>query len=182
MLIDLLRDARRHDEALAACDETWRTYGALKALQDKINILAISGDIDGAEACAAELLATGELAAEQRRELHGRLIERRVTQADWAGVEACCRAALKDQPHDDDHAWGLIISQLNQGRWEAAWTSYCQLAPEVHDPRVVRAWVDLHLRFGITPEARILAKTLMDRFDNDPDARSQLARLDIPPL
>jgi hypothetical protein len=82
MLIELLREAGRYDEAIAACDETWTTYGALKALQDKINILAVRGDIDGAEACAAQLLATGELASEQRRQLHNRLIERRAMQAE----------------------------------------------------------------------------------------------------
>lgn len=181
MLIELLREAGRYDEALAACDETWRTYGALKALQDKMNILAIRDDIDGAEACAVQLLATGELAAEQRRQLHNRLIEQRAMQADWAAVEACCRAALSDLPKDHDHAWRLILAQLNQGRWDAAWASYGQLAPEVHDPTVVRAWVDLHLRFGITLEARDIARTLMDRLGHDPGVRAQLARLDVPP-
>jgi hypothetical protein len=181
MLIELLREAGRYVEALAACDETWSTYGALKALQDKINILAMHGDIDGAEACAAQLLATGELAAEQRRQLHHRLIERRMRDADWAGAEACCRTALRDQPGDDHHAWGMIFAQLNQGRWDAAWASHCQLAPEVHDPGIVRAWVDLHLRFGLTPEARDIAKTLMERFGHDRDAGAQLARLDVAP-
>ncbi|SCF19006.1 protein of unknown function (DUF4365) [Micromonospora viridifaciens] len=179
MLIELLREAGRYEEALAACDETWRTYGALKALQDKINILAFRGDTDGAEACAAQLLATGELADEQRRQLHHRLIERRMRDADWADAEACSRTALRDQPDDDQHAWGLIFAQLNQGRWEAAWASYRQLAPEIHDPGIVRAWVDLHLRFGLPPEARVIAKTLIDRFGHDPDAAAQLARLDV---
>lgn len=155
MLIELLREAGRYDEALAACDNVWANYGALKALQDKINILAIRGDIDAPETCAAQLLATGELAAEQRRQLHGRLIERRVLQADWVGAEACYRAALKDQPYDANHAWGLIITQLNQGRWDDALASYCQLAPEVHDASIVRAWVDLRTDFRWS---RVLAR------------------------
>jgi hypothetical protein len=76
--IEVMRDAGRFDEALAACDALWTAYRALKTLQEKVNILALHGDIDAAEACAAQLLATGELATEQRRQLHRRLIERRV--------------------------------------------------------------------------------------------------------
>ncbi|MEV4545247.1 DUF4365 domain-containing protein [Micromonospora echinaurantiaca] len=181
MLIELLREAGRYEDALAACDEAWRTYGALKALQDKINILAFCGDTDGAEACAAQLLATGELADEQRRQLHHRLIERRMRDADWAGAEACSRTALRDQPDDHHHAWNLIFAQLNQGRWDAAWASYGQLAPEIPDTGTVRAWVDLHLRFGLTPQARLIAKTLIGRFGHDPDVTAQLVRLRIPP-
>ncbi|MFI5851807.1 DUF4365 domain-containing protein [Micromonospora chalcea] len=179
MLIELLREAGRYEEALVACDEAWRTYGALKALQDKINILALCGDIDGAEGCAAQLLATGELADEQRRQLHHRLIERRMRDADWAGAEASSRTALRDQPDDHHHAWGLIFAQLKQGRWDAAWASYGQLAPEIPNAGAVRAWVDLHLRFGLTPQARLITKALIDRFGLDPDATAQLARLGI---
>ncbi|WP_112674578.1 hypothetical protein [Micromonospora saelicesensis] len=79
-------------------------------MQDKVNILAARGDLDGAPACAAQLLSCPDLPAEQRRQLHHRMIERRVMLADWPGVEACCRAAVRDGP-DDDAAWRLIIAQ-----------------------------------------------------------------------
>jgi tetratricopeptide (TPR) repeat protein len=175
MLIELLGEAGRYDEALAVC-EVWASYRALKVLQHKVNILAMRGDIAAAEACAAQLLATGELAAEQRHQIHSRLIQQRMAQADWAGAEAYCRAALKDQPDDDNHAWGLITAQLNQSRWDAAWASYCQLVPDVRDPTFVPAWVDLHLRFGITPEARNTAVRLIGRFERDQDALAHLVR------
>jgi hypothetical protein len=149
----------------------------LKALQDKINILADKGDFDGAEGCAAQLLATQELPMEQRRQLHRRLVERRAQRADWAAVEACCRAALRDHPGDDDFTWGLISAQLNQGRWEAAWASYGQLLPEIHFPEFVVVWVELHLRFGPTPESDLLVKTLMERFAEDQVIQAQLSRL-----
>jgi len=76
---------------------------------------------------------------------------------------------------------GLIFAQLNQGRCDAAWASYGQLAPAVHDPGLVRARVDLHLRFGLTPEARVIAETLVERFDHDPAVGAQLARLGVAP-
>ncbi|MEV4826811.1 hypothetical protein AB0K25_00565 [Micromonospora sp. NPDC049257] len=75
MLIEVLREAGRYDEALAACDETWTGYGTLKALQEKLNILASRGDLDGTDECAKDLLATGELAAEHRKALHRRITE-----------------------------------------------------------------------------------------------------------
>ncbi len=177
MLIEVLRQAGRHDEALAICDETWETYGALKALQDKINILGFLGDHDAAEACAAELLASGELPTEQRSQLHRRLVGLRMVQGDWAGAEARCRAALKDQPGDPNHAWGLITAQLNQNRSDAAWASYRQLAPEVHVPDIVPAWIDLHVRYGVTQETRATAAVLLDRFGDDPHIRAHIARL-----
>jgi tetratricopeptide (TPR) repeat protein len=177
MLAELLRTAGRFDEALTVCDETWQLYGALKALQDKINILANRGDFDGAETCATQLLATQELPTEHRRQLHRRLIERRVQRADWAAVEACCRAALRDHPGDDDFTWGLIGGQLNQGRWDAAWASYSQLLPEIHSPEFVVVWVELYLRVGPTPESGLIVKTLMARFSEDQEVQAQLARL-----
>ncbi|MBM0274035.1 DUF4365 domain-containing protein [Micromonospora tarensis] len=180
ILIEILREAGRYDEALAVCDEIWAAYGALKTLQEKVNILAIRGDLDAADECAKDLLATGELAAEQRRALHRRLIERRATRNDWAGLEACCRAALKDEPTNHDHAWALIIAQLNQNRWDAAWTSYRHLRPDVTDPGAVPAWVDLHLRFDNTPQARGVATTLASRFPHDPDTLARLERLNNP--
>jgi tetratricopeptide (TPR) repeat protein len=177
MLAELLRTAGRFDEALTVCDETWQFYGAPKALQDKINILANMGDFDGAEACAAELLGNQELPAEQRRQLHRRLIERRALRADWAAVEACCRAALRDHPGEDDFTWGLISAQLNQGRWDAAWVSCSQLRPEIQFPEFVVAWVELKLRFGPTLESGLLVKALTDRFAEDQVVQAQLARL-----
>ncbi|MEH1098384.1 DUF4365 domain-containing protein [Micromonospora sp. CPCC 205561] len=178
MLIELLHEAGRFDEALAVCDEIWRIYGALKGLQDKINILASRGDFDGAEACAAQLLATGELPAEHRRQLHRRMIERRATLGDWTGMEAVCRTALRDQADDAEYGWGLIYAQLNQDHWDTAWTTYCQLRPNVFHPSVVRAWVELHLKFGVGPQCQATAMTLMDRFESDHDAHAQLARLE----
>ncbi|WP_230417228.1 DUF4365 domain-containing protein [Micromonospora tarapacensis] len=180
LLIEVLREAGRYDEALVVCDETWTGYGALKALQEKVNILAIRGDLDGADECAKDLLATGELAAEHRKALHRRLIERRATRNDWAGVEACCRAALKDEPAEHDHAWALIISQLNQNRWDAAWTSYRHLRPDVTDAGVIHAWVDLHLRFDNTSRTRAAATMLASRFAHQPFALTSLGRLTDP--
>ncbi|MHA4951537.1 DUF4365 domain-containing protein [Micromonospora saelicesensis] len=180
LLIEILREAGRYDEALAVCEETWTGYGALQALQEKVNILAIRGDLDAADECAKDLLATGELATEHRKALHRRLIERRATRNDWAGVEACCRAALKDEPTNRDHAWALIISQLNQNRWDAAWTSYRHLRPDVTDPGIVSAWVDLHLRFDNTPQARATATTLASRFAHEPHTLALLERLNNP--
>ncbi|MEU8332217.1 DUF4365 domain-containing protein [Micromonospora arborensis] len=180
ILIEILREAGRYDAALAVCDEIWAAYGALKALQEKVNILAIRGDLDAADECAKDLLATGELGAEHRTALHRRLIERRATRNDWAGLEACCRAALKDEPTNHDHAWALIIAQLNQNRWDAAWTSYRHLRPDVTDPGAVPAWVDLHLRFDNTPQARDIATTLASRFAHNPDTLARLERLNNP--
>ncbi|TWJ32310.1 uncharacterized protein DUF4365 [Micromonospora sagamiensis] len=177
LLVEILREAGRYDEALAVCDETWTGYGALKALQEKVNILAIRGDLDAADECAKDLFATGELAAEHRRALHRRLIERRAKRSDWAGVEACCRAALKDEPTNHDYAWGLIISQLNQNRWDAAWASYRHLRPEVTDPGIISAWVGLHLRFDNTPQTRVTAATLASLFAHEPHALACLERL-----
>jgi hypothetical protein len=68
-LSEVLRDAGRFDEAVDVCDQAWRTYGTLKALQDKVNILAARGHLDGAQACAAQLLSCPDLSAEQRRQL-----------------------------------------------------------------------------------------------------------------
>jgi tetratricopeptide (TPR) repeat protein len=179
MLAELLAAAERFDEALAVCEDLWRNCGALKALQDKINILASRGDLDGAEACAARLLASGQLPAEQRRQLHLRMMERRSLSADWKGMEAVCRTALTDQAGDAQYGWGLIYAQLNQDRWDSAWASYCQLRPEVEDPGVVRAWVELHLRFGAGSASLAMATTLAARFGSDGDALAHLARLDV---
>ncbi|WP_431884348.1 hypothetical protein [Micromonospora gifhornensis] len=180
ILTELLNAAGRFDEALGVCDEIWNQYGTLKALQDKINILAARGDFDGAEVCAAQLLASGELPAEQRRQLHHRMIERRASHGDWVGVVACCRAALRDQP-DDEYKWMLICAQINHGRWDVAWGSYRQLRPEVDEPGMVRAWVELHLRFGMTSQAQAAVTVLRTRFAGDEDALAQLARLDVAP-
>ncbi|MDG4834192.1 DUF4365 domain-containing protein [Solwaraspora sp. WMMD1047] len=177
ILIDILREAGRYDEAVAVCDDVWGTYGALKGLQEKVNILAIRGDLDAADRCARELLATGELAAEQRGALHRRLIKHSATRKDWTSVEACCRAALKDEPTNHDYAWALIISQLNQNRWEAAWASYRQLRPDITHPAIIPAWVDLHLRFNNTPQAQAAATALANRFANQPHTLSKLERL-----
>ncbi|MEU7844721.1 DUF4365 domain-containing protein [Micromonospora sp. NPDC049114] len=178
VLIELLREAGRYDEALAACVDVWATYAAVKALIEKVNILALSGNLDAADASTAELLATGELAVEQRRQLHGRIIQRRIEQADWTGAEMCCRTALKDEPHNPDYGWGLITAQLNQDRWDDAWVSYRQLRPEVTDPATVPAWADLHLRFGITPETLAIATTLISRFEqSEPATLAHLTRV-----
>jgi hypothetical protein len=181
MLAQLLHDEGRSAEAVAVCDEYWRTYRTLKALQDKVNILAESGDLDGADACAVELLATGELPVEQQRQLHRKLIDRRAALGDWPGVEDRCRAAGRDYSGDDDFTWGLIIAQLNQDRWQPAWASYTQLRPGIHHPGVVRPWVELHLRFGMTPPSRIIAAALKDQFSQDSDVLTQLRRLDDVP-
>jgi hypothetical protein len=181
LLAQLLHDAGRSAEAVAVCNDNWRTYRTLKALQDKVNILAESGDLDGADACAVDLLATGELPIEQRRQLHHKLIARRAGPADWPGVEDRCRAALREHPGDADFIWGLIIAQLNQDRWQPAWASYTQLRPEIHHRGVVRPWVELHLRFDTTPQSRVAAAALTERFSGDPDALTQLRRLDDAP-
>ena len=48
-----------------------------------MNILAKYRDLNGADACAIELLPTGELSAEQQRQLHGKPIDRSAGLADW---------------------------------------------------------------------------------------------------
>lgn len=64
------------------------------------------------------------------------MISRRANNGDWAGVETCCQAALRDHP-DDEFAWMLICAQINQQRWDTAWASDRQLLPQVQDPSVV---------------------------------------------
>lgn len=179
ILAELLAGAGRFDDAVAVCDDAWTRYGALKALQDKVNIVAARGDLDGAEACAAQLLATGELPAEHRHQIHRRMISRRAGNGDWAGVEATCRTALRERP-DDELAWMLICAQLNQSRWDTAWDTYRQLVPQVSDLSVVGIWVDLHLRFGATQQSQALAATLSTRFGADPEALAHLAKLGPP--
>jgi hypothetical protein len=145
-------------------------------LKDKVNILAALGRRDDADACAKEILGTGELAVEQRRMLHDRLIESRMIHNDWPGVEAQCRTALIDQPHNPNYAWVLIGAQLNQDRWDAAWNSYQHLNPEVHDPAAIRPWVDLHRRFGVTEDVRENAAALAEQF-TDPASLAHLRSL-----
>ncbi|WP_328848548.1 hypothetical protein [Micromonospora zamorensis] len=50
--------------------------------------------------------------------------------------------------------------------------------PGVDDPDALTAWVDLHLRFGITPHTPAAVTTLKIRFGADAHALAQLARLD----
>ncbi|SDT80455.1 DUF4365 domain-containing protein [Actinoplanes derwentensis] len=176
ILAELLHAAGRSGEAVAVCDDLWRRTHTLKALQDKVNILAESGDLDGAEDCATVLLASRELPAEHRSLLHWRRIQRRAAQGDWDGVQTCCRDALQDQP-GDDITWALICAQLNQDDWDAAWDTYRQLRPTVGDSALVRPWAELHARFGPVPRQQALAAELAARFAGDQEAAEHLARL-----
>lgn len=59
-------------------------------------------------------------------------------------------------------ALGAVVTTIDPCRWAASG----------------QAWIDLHLRFGITPHTPGAVTTLKIRFGADAHALAQLARLD----
>jgi tetratricopeptide (TPR) repeat protein len=169
MLIEVLAEAGRIDEALAECDRAISRFGGGKIAHDKLNILARSGRISEADAFAMSLLAGRDLAAEQRVMLRRRLIQNRAEQGNWPEAEHMCRDALAEYPGDSDFTWALITAQANQGYLDQAWSTYQATAPAVTRPESVRLWMSLHARFGFTQDDIGDMMDFVDRWHDDPE-------------
>jgi tetratricopeptide (TPR) repeat protein len=124
MLIQVLADAGRTDEALAECDRAISRFGGGKIAHDKLNILALAGRLSEAGAFATSLLATKDLAPEQRVMLRKHLIQNRADQGNWPEAEQMSRDALAENTGSNDFTWALITAQANQGHLDQAWAIY----------------------------------------------------------
>jgi tetratricopeptide (TPR) repeat protein len=168
MLIEVLAEAGRIDEALAECDRAISRFGGGKIAHDKLNILARSGRISEADAFAMSLLAGRDLTAEQRAMLRRRLIQNRAEQGNWPEAEQMCRDALAEYPGDPDFTWALITAQANQGHLDQAWSTYQATAPAVTRPESVRLSMRLHARFGFSQDDIGDMLDFVDRWHDDP--------------
>ena len=169
LLIEVLTQAGRIDEALAECDRAITRFGTVTTAHEKLNILARSGRTDEAEAFATRLLAGPDLAPEQRTMLRQRLIQNCAARGDWQAAEDLCREALAESPDDPGFAWSLITAQANQGRMDQAWSTYGHLHPPVAAPELITLWMALHARFGFTEPDVLTALDFIDRWgDDDP--------------
>lgn len=61
------------------------------------------------------------------------------------------RDAYAAHPDHAEFAWGLIAAQANQGRLDSAWSTLQDLAPSLDSPEQVPLWINLHARYGFTP-------------------------------
>jgi tetratricopeptide (TPR) repeat protein len=174
MLVEVLVQAGRTDEALAECDRAVNRFGAGTIAHDKLNILAQAGRIDEADAFAIRLLAGPDLAAEQRVTLRQRLIHNSADGGDWRAAEDLCREALAESPDDPGFLWGLITAQANQGHLDQAWSTYRQLHPPVAAPELTELWMALHSRFGFTGEDVATALDFIDRWPDSPDVGGRI--------
>ncbi len=170
MLIEVLAEAGRTDDALAECERAISRFGAGKTAHDKLNILARAGRLDDADTFATSLLAGSDLAPEQRITLRQRLATNRANRGDWRGAEKICREALAENPDDPEFAWGLVTAQANQGHLDQAWTTYRQLTPPLTAPEFIPLWMRLHARAGFDEADIMTALDLVDRWANDPRA------------
>lgn len=152
MLVEVLRDAGRIDEAIAECDRGLERFNATKFAHDKLNMLVAAGRIDDANALARRLLAGPDLAVEQRLALRRALVDSHAERQQWTQVEHECREALAEDLDTPDLAWWLIAAQYNQGRFDAAWSSMRELNPGVTLPVYVGLWLELHSRFGFSED------------------------------
>ncbi len=169
MLIEVLAETGRTDQALAECDRAIGKFGGGKIAHDKLNILARSGRMKEADAFATSLLAGKDLAAEQRVLLRRRLIQNRADQGKWPETEQMCREALAENPGDSDFTWELIAAQVNQGHLDQAWSSYQATKPAVTRPEALQLWMRLHARFGFTQDDISAALDYADRWHDDPE-------------
>jgi tetratricopeptide (TPR) repeat protein len=169
MLIEVLAEAGRIDEALAECDRAISRFGGGKIAHDKLNILARADRISEADAFATSLLAGRDLAAEQRVMLRRRLIHNRAEQGNWPEAERMCRDALAEYPGDPDFGWALIAAQANQGHLDQAWSTYQATVPAVTRPESVRLWMRLHARCGFTQDDVSDMLDFVDRWHDDPE-------------
>jgi tetratricopeptide (TPR) repeat protein len=169
LLVEVLAEAGRIDEALAECDRAISRFGGGKIAHDKLNILARAARLREANAFATSLLTGRDLAAEQRVMLRRRLIQNRADQGNWPEAEQLCREALAENPGDTDFAWALIAAQVNQGHLDQAWSTYQATAPAVTRPESVHLWMRLHARFGFTQDDIGEALDFVDRWHDDPE-------------
>lgn len=169
ILVEVLQKSGRIDEALAECDRAIARFGGGKITHDKLNILAMAGQIDEADAYATTLLAGQDLAAEHRVTLRRRLIQNRADKGIWPEVEQMCREALAETRGDADFGWGLITAQANQGHLDQAWATYKAINPAVTRPETVHLWMRLHARFGFTEQDIGEALDFVDRWHDVPE-------------
>jgi tetratricopeptide (TPR) repeat protein len=169
LLVEVLAEAGRTDEALAECDRAISRFGGGKIAHDKLNILARAGRITEADAFATSLLAGKDLAAEQRVMLRRRLISNHAGQGTWPAVEQMCREALAETPGDTDFTWALITAQANQGHLNQAWVTYQATTPVITQKEPLQLWMRLHARFGFAPADISAALDYCDRWHDDPE-------------
>jgi tetratricopeptide (TPR) repeat protein len=149
LLIEVLEDAGRIDEALDECDLAINRFGdgGGTTAHNKLNILARAGRQEDAEAYATSLLASSSaLAPEQRIRLRQKLIQNRLMASDFAAAELLSRDAVAAHPEDPEFVWALITAQANQGHMEKAAASYRQLQPALSGPELVPLWLELLAR------------------------------------
>jgi tetratricopeptide (TPR) repeat protein len=174
MLVDLLQEAGRFDEALDEAARGFELFGETILAHKRLNLLVLADQPDEAAAEAIRLLARPDTAPELRLRTRQRLIGHHAFRGDWPAVEDQARAGLTEFPGRADLQWNLIAATWNRGQLDRAWALLAQFSPEIATTAQAGLWLGQHVRNGFTPQDVDVALDLLDRWPDDTDFEGQV--------
>jgi tetratricopeptide (TPR) repeat protein len=174
MLVDLLQEAERFDEALDEAARGFERFGEAILAHKRLNLLVLADQPDEAAAEATRLLARPDTAPELRLRTRQRLIGHYAYHGDWPAVEDQSRAALAEFPGLAGLQWSLIAATWNRGQLDRAGALFSQFNPEIITTAHAGLWLSQHLRCGFSLEDVNTALGLLDRWPDDADFEGQV--------
>jgi hypothetical protein len=167
VLVDVLDEAGRYDEALDEAAHGFDRFGESILAHKRLNLLVLAGRPDDAATEAHRLLARADTAPELRIRTRRRLIIHYACAGDWAAVEEQARAALGEAPGSADFQWDLIDATLNQGRLQRAHDLMEQFKPEITTIPQAQLWFSLRMHYGFSHDDVTASLDLLDRWKDD---------------
>ncbi len=167
ILVDVLEEAGRYNEALDEAARGFDRFGESILAHKRLNLLVLADRPDDAAAEAHRLLARADTAPELRMRTRRRLIVHYGCAGDWAATEEQARAALGESPGSADLQWHLIDATMNQGRLQRAHDLLEQFSPEITTIPQAQLWFSLHMHYGFSHDDVVTSLNLLDRWEDD---------------
>jgi hypothetical protein len=174
VLVDVLQEAGRFDEALDAAARGYEQFGESILAHKRLNLLALADQPDEAAAEAIRLLARPDTAPELRLQARQRLIGHYACRGDWPAVEDQARAALTDFPGNADLQWKIIGAVNNRGQLDRAWELFAEFQPPITTTTHAGFWLGQHAHHGFTTDDVNKALDLLDQWPEDTDFQGQV--------
>jgi hypothetical protein len=167
VLVDVLEEAGRYDEALDEAARGFDRFGESILAHKRLNLLVLADRPDDAAVEAHRLLARADTAPELRIRTRRRLIIHYACGGDWAAVEEQARAGLGEAPGSADFQWDLVDATMNQGRLQRAHDLMEQFRPEITTIPQAQLWFSLRMHYGFTQDDVANSLDLLDRWQDD---------------
>lgn len=174
MIVDLLQDAGRFDDALEEAGRGFERFGEAVLAHKRLNLLVLADRPSDAAEEAIRLLARPDTAPELRLRTRRQLMGHYAHAGNWPAVEDQARAALTESPDAADLQWNLIAATGNQGRLGRAHELFRQFRPEITNFGQAGLWMSLHIQNGFSPDDVSTALDLLDRWPEEESFEAQV--------